>query len=336
MVDYSIFYKSELPVDADWGPENRWNLFISAYTAAERVRAVFEKAQADAKHWLVFPEYGFGAADVPADAFIANSRDEAEVIKAFWQNRGGDVADGTICVDTTGFIRPYLIFLMRWLAELGVKRFDALYTEPVIYSKREHTRFSDEAVVEVRQVAGFEGNHDPDTSNDYLLIGAGYDHQLIAQVAENKELSKKIQVFGLPSLRADMYQENVLRAYRAVEAVGRHTSDESSSFFAPANDPFITASVLQEIIDGIAGTKALTNLYLSPLATKPQVLGFALYYLTECRNKPVSLIFPYCDFYSPETSTGISRTRARRNGSCGSRARSCGERAERAGAASQP
>ena len=63
-------------------------------------------------------------------------------------------------------------------------------------------------------------------------------HQLIAQVAENKEFSKKVQIFGLPSLRAHMYQENVLRAYKAEEAVGRDTVDESSSYFAPANDPF--------------------------------------------------------------------------------------------------
>src|SRR5580658_4376694 len=43
--------------------------------------------------------------------------------------------------------------------------------------------------------------------------------------------------------------------------------------------------------------------YLSPLATKPQVLGFALYYLTECRNTAASLIFPFCQAYDQETST---------------------------------
>lgn len=145
-------------------------------------------------------------------------------MQAFWHSAVSDAAGKTVGIDITGFIRPYLIFLVRWLAEQGVRRFDALYSEPVIYSKREQTRFSDETVVEVRQIAGFEGTHNPDTSNDYLIIRAGYDHPLIAAVAENKELSRKIQIFGLPSLRADIYQENVLRAYRAEEAVGRHIS----------------------------------------------------------------------------------------------------------------
>lgn len=176
-----------------------------------------------------------------------------------------------------------------------------------MYSKREQTRFSDEAVVEVRQVAGFEGTHVPDTSNDYLIIGAGYDYALIAQVAENKELSKKIQIFGLPSLRADMYQENVLRAFLAEEAIGRNTADPANSYFAPANDPFATAQTLREIVARIGARRPITNLYLSPLATKPQVLGFAIYFLGDCRNTPTSVIFPFCEAYDQETSSGVSR-----------------------------
>jgi hypothetical protein len=307
MIDYTVLYKGELPVAGDWPNHTRWDLFISAYTAAERVRLVFEKACAGAKHWLVFPEYRLAAAAIPAGAFNFASRDEAEFVKAFWEARVGDVQGKTIGIDITGFIRPYLIFFLRWLAEMGVKRFEAIYSEPVIYSKREKTRFSGEAVQEVRQVAGYEGSHNPDTSNDYLIIGAGYEHPLIAQVAENKQLSKKIQLFGLPSLRADMYQENVLNAHRAEEAVGRHSGDEATSFFAPANDPFVTASVLREVVSRIDARSRITNLYLSPLATKPQVLGFALYYLTERRGTPTSVIFPFCESYNPETTAGVSR-----------------------------
>jgi hypothetical protein len=304
MIDYTVLYKDELPVEDAWPAEAQWDIFISAFTAAERVKRVFERARASSKHWLVFPEYNFGAADLPSKAFVANVREEAEYVKKFWNEAIGDVAGRTICIDITGFVRPYLVFLVKWLIEQGVCRFDALYTEPVIYSKREKTKFSNEAVAEVRQIAGFEGVHNPDTSNDFLVIGAGYDHQLIAQVAESKEASKKIQIFGLPSLRADMYQENVLRARIAEEAVGRQTSDE---FFAPANDPFVTASMLQEIVARIEARRSITNLYLSPLATKPQVLGFALYYLSERLNTATSIIFPFCDSYNPETTAGLSR-----------------------------
>lgn len=307
MIDYTVLYKGELPIAGDWPTEVRWDIFISAYTSADRVRLIYDKANATSKHWLVFPEYGFSVGDYPVGAFVSSTRDEAEYVRAFWAESIGDVTGKSIAIDLTGFIRPYLIFFVRWLVERGVRRFDAIYTEPVIYGNRDQTRFSDEAVVEVRQVAGFEGIHNPDTTNDYLVIGAGYDHQLIAQVAENKALSKKIQIFGLPSLRADMYQENVLRAYRAEEAVGRNTGDESSSYFAPANDPFVTASTLRDIVNRITALKPITNLYLSPLATKPQVLGFTLYYLTEWRNRSASLLFPFCETYNQETAVGISR-----------------------------
>jgi hypothetical protein len=307
MIDYTIFYKEELAVDEDWGARADWDIFISGYTAAERVQSTYQRVTAPDKHWLVFPEYGFAPDECPAQAFISDERDEADFVQTFWGSCVGEIGDRRIGIDITGFIRPYLMFLVKWLGENGVRRFDALYTEPVIYLKRELTRFSDEAVLEVRQVAGFEGTHNPETSNDYLIIGAGYDHELIAKVAENKAFSRKVQIFGLPSLRADMYQENVLRAYKAELAVGRHTSDQINSCFAPANDPFVTAETLRDIVGKLNARKPVTNLYLSPLATKPQVLGFALYYLTECRGGATSLIFPFCETYAQETSTGVAR-----------------------------
>jgi hypothetical protein len=51
----------------------------------------------------------------------------------------------------------------------------------------------------------------------------------------------------------------------------------------------------------------LTNLYLSPLATKAQVLGFALYYFSALDSKPASVIYPFSDRYERETTKGISR-----------------------------
>jgi hypothetical protein len=156
------------------------------------------------------------------------------------------------------------------------------------------------------QVGGFEGTHLPDTSNDVLVIGAGYDHVLISHVAEYKENARKVQLLGLPSLRADMYQENVLRAQRAGEQIG--SSDIGvNTFFAPANDPFVTAEVLQQVYSYAGRIKPVTNLYLCPVSTKVQVLGFGLYYLTEWVGRSASIIFPFCRTYTRETSKGVSR-----------------------------
>ena len=46
---------------------------------------------------------------------------------AFWDSFGEPIDRQSLCVDMTGFIRPYLIFLLRWFMQNGIQRFDALY-----------------------------------------------------------------------------------------------------------------------------------------------------------------------------------------------------------------
>jgi hypothetical protein len=133
----------------------------------------------------------------------------------------------------------------------------------------------------------------------------GYDDELVRRVAESKEDAKKIQMYGLPSLGADMYQESVLRSFKASEALGPWWDERC---FAPANDPFATANVLQERVRQEIAGQGLTNLYLAALGTKPQVLGFALYYATERRPTATSIIFPFTGGYEQETSKGVART----------------------------
>jgi hypothetical protein len=306
MIDYTIFYKETLAEESDW--KNGWDLFLSAYTLAERVRGVFDLAAAGTKRWLLFPEYGFDSTEQPDEAFFTRDyTSEARFISECFDSIGLDLSRLHICVDITGFIRPYLLFLVRWLQAQGVQRFDAIYSEPVIYAKRDKTEFSPLMIEEVRQVAGYEGVHSTDTSRDLLLIGAGYDDHLIAKVAESKDNARKIQLFGFPSLRADMFQENVVRAQGAEEAVGIRTAEATSSRFAPAYDPFVTASVVQATINSIRVHHGVTNMYLSPLATKPQVLGFAIYYVYECVGEAASILFPFSRAYSKKTTKGLTR-----------------------------
>ena len=105
-----------------------------------------------------------------------------------------------------------------------------------------------------------------------------------------------------------MYQENILRAHKAEDPVGSRTSSTmAQACYAPANDPFVTASILSDLIEKESQRKYITNLYLSPLGTKAQTLGFGLYFVWECREKPISIIFPFCKEYSRETTYGISK-----------------------------
>lgn len=308
MSDYTIYYKTNLPVETEWSDDEEWDLFISAFNSSERVKCVYEKVRALKKHWLIIPDYVYEPLEHPDGlVFAPPTSSEAGFILDYVKQACLDVAGKKLCIDITGFVKPYMMSFMKWLWDRGAHEVDVLYSEPVQYAKKEETKFSDEEVLVVRQVEGYEGMHVPDTRNDLLIVGAGYDHELIAHVAESKGSARKIQVFGLPSLHPDMYQENVLRAHRAAEAVGGEETLEQNRFFAPANDPFVTASVLQEIVARETKRERITNLYLCPLATKPQALGFILYYLTECQGRPVSMLYPICKTHFRQTSEGISR-----------------------------
>lgn len=309
MFDYSICYKKAWNAGSPW-PRLNWDIFLSAFNSSERVQVSFNRAQAAEKHWFISPEYGYGSGELPVGdrAVIVEGNTEAELVSSYFSQADLDLNRKSVCIDITGFMRPHLLVLLKYLAISGVRRFDALYSEPLRYVAEEKTRFSDEAVTEVRQIEGYEGNHVPDTSNDILVIGAGYDHVLVAHAAESKENARKIQLLGLPSLRADMYQQNVLRAQRASEQLSSSGTENSDTYFAPANDPFVTANALAEIVDQENRKARITNLYLCPLATKAQVLGFGIYYLHACKSLNASIIFPFCKTYSRETSVGISRS----------------------------
>ena len=195
--------------------------------------------------------------------------------------------------------------LVLMIFEMGVKKFDVLYSEPSQYLHQEQTEFSIPPVISVRPVLGFEGSHATVTDQDLLVLGCGYEHRLIAQVSEHKRGAKKLLLYSLPSLMPDMYQESYLSSSRALEAGGEVT--QSQQRFAPANNPFATASVLQAAVKDEAQRAQISNLYLSPLATKPQALAFALYYLTELRGTASSIILPFTSGYPRSTSTGVAK-----------------------------
>ena len=180
-----------------------------------------------------------------------------------------------------------------------------LYSEPGQYSKKESTDFHKGAITNVRQIRGYEGIHVSDDSNDVLIIGSGYDSQLISAVANAKDHAQKIQVLGFPSLRPDMYQENVLRCVRAENELG--ADPLTRPHFAPANDPFVTASKISQIVKKLDEIKPITNLYLAPLSTKSQTIGFLLYYISELVGTNASVLYPMHDQYERETSMGMTR-----------------------------
>ncbi|MEQ8908710.1 MAG: hypothetical protein RIC95_05930 [Vicingaceae bacterium] len=314
-MDYTIFYKKKYENHLDISDRD-YDLFISAYNKSERVNEVYKNISANEKHWIVLPEYNFTDVEFPAVddgelLFIyTNIGDEASVVREYFEENSEKIQGQNICIDMTGFLRPHLMFLVRYLGLMKVGKVDFLYSDPDSYKDREDTTFTSD-YIEVRQVIGCEGNHNPETSNDLMIIGAGYDAQRISDVAKNKASARKIQLLGFPSLRPDMYQENILNANKAEEEAGMGKedsfSDPSTTILAPANDPFVTAQLLSDFVKKENKKVEISNLYLCPLSTKAQTLGFSLFYISECIDKAVSMIFPFCHNYERQTSTGISK-----------------------------
>ncbi|OGU56384.1 MAG: hypothetical protein A2V66_06050 [Ignavibacteria bacterium RBG_13_36_8] len=311
-IDYTIFDKEYFSVQ-DLLSQEPFDIFISSYNNSDRVTTVFDKLNAKKKIWVVLPEYDFRDDEIPRgnNVFYNNTLVfENEYILQFFEEFKivNELKNGKACIDLTGFSRAHVVFFFRYLREIGIRKISAIYTDPLAYIKNERTAFSIGHIDKPRQISLCEGLHNSDTSNDYLIIGSGYDYKLISYVASSKEKAKKIQVFGFPSLKPHMYQENILQAIRAREAIGGHNFiHDRNTLFAPANDPFVTAQVLKEFIDRVNQREIITNLYLSPLSTKAQTLGFILYYIWECIDKPVSIILPVISKYSRETTKGISK-----------------------------
>jgi len=315
-MNYSFFYKEKYenvePINLS--TNLNYDLFISAYNESDRVNHVYDNVNAGLRHWLIFPEYQFKEIEIAGlqgeifNYSEMNDSDEDEIILKYIEENEELILNSNIAIDITGMLRSYIVFLVRLLKEKNIKKVDFIYSEPKSYKEKEETQFTLD-YINIREIKGCLGSHNPETFNDMLILGAGYDYHRITRVAKEKKEAKKVQVLGFPSLQADMFQQNILKSYKAEEdsSSGEFDLDSNDIILAPANDPFITAQLLSDFIKEVERKEELTNLYICPLATKAQTLGMALYYTIECLEKPASIIFPFCNKYSRETSTGISR-----------------------------
>lgn len=305
MIDYNLFYRDELPDKGDLGFS--CDIFISAFNLSQRVNDLFSRMDSKRKVWLNLPDYKIASDLLPSgvEVFADDHKDEADFFIKLWDKLEleTEMMDAHLCIDATGFIKPYLMTFIAFLVSKELKTIDVIFTEPQRYKKKHLTEFSVGGVKETKQVSVFGAvSNSMNDEDDILVIGVGYDDNLVRAVINKKPQAKIIKIFGFPSLRADMYQENIIRASRALEGLNFNSE---SNYLAPANDPFATAQTLHEIFDKYNSEK--TNWYLSPLATKAQMLGFVLFYLNECCNKNVTILYPYSCSHAKETSDGISR-----------------------------
>lgn len=305
MMDYSLFYRRPVKVDRIAEELPTFDIFISAYNSSFRVGQVFEDVRSDKKIWLIHPEYQYLPIDYPPENPKVCPAEHSEIAQVnSLLEEVGEIHNKKICIDSTGFMRHVLIFLTAKLSFMGVKEFTVLYSEPMFYTKQEDTSFSTATTGFPRPVRGMYGSK---SGPDHLILGVGYDHKLIGEVADNKEGAIIYPIFSFPSLSPDMYQQSAIRASNG----GGSALDSAwinNRQFAPANDPFTTASIISNIVKNIDQNVVEANIYLSPLSTKIQALGFSLYWLLQGRHRGgVTLLLPECITYSRETSSGLKR-----------------------------
>jgi hypothetical protein len=306
-IDFTYFYKRKYLNVAEI-EDTDYDIFISTFNQTDRVREIFKSIKAHEKYWIVLPDYegNLFVGDEPKISVPYEGYDRIlEFINTLNLNNGVK-----LCIDITGFLIPHILFMIRYLQKKkGIQHVDIMYTEPQKYTDEENTHFSD-YFHDVFQILGYGGVPNPNMDNDLLIISSGYDDSRITDVAGKKKHAKKIQLFGFPSLQADMFQENMLKAYKAESAVGiEGFRNLDLNLYAPANDPFVAAQTIQKFIEKEQKSQVFTNIYLAPISTKPHALGMALYCLWEYSegDKPLSVIYPVCDKYFGDTCIGISK-----------------------------
>lgn len=298
-MDFTIFYKQSFE-NGNVICREQYDLFISAFDGCERTESIFGRIDAKQKIWLIFPHY-HDLGLCPSTAYDPGLYKEDEYFNQLFQDHAISPAS-RICVDITGFIRPHLIFLLLLLDNRGLEKIDFIYSEPDRYEKAEDTRFS-EFIDSVRLVEGCSAvNGSSDTTKDLLIISAGYDDKLISKIAQDrKDIRKKYLIVGFPSLQPDFYQESVLKLEGLKEILGTDIQRR----FSPAFDPFMTAQLIKEIVES---NPDHSNIYLSPLSTKAQTLGMALYYIWNYRCQPLNIIFPFSNKYHARNCIGLKKT----------------------------
>jgi hypothetical protein len=322
MIDkYDLFYyESCNNVNELRDITNQYDLFISAYNKETMVTDVYNNIDATKKIWLLFPDYEeVNLAEIDGLYYLnedltVNMTDlEMEYINSFIYFINLESYNSRkICIDITGFVKPYMIYLLIILEDLGFTNIDILYSEPNSYENKEETEFSKKEIICTRSVNGFDGRP-KEGLNDLFIINVGYDSKLTIEMASfKKEVKKREILLGFPSLQPIMYQENILNLEKASDELSLSESN-FKPLLAPANNPFETAKVINDFIrEYIKTHDDVKIIYLAPLATKAQTLGMVLFYLFEKQdletNKiTVKFVYPFTKSYSSSAGEDLFR-----------------------------
>ena len=160
-----------------------YDVFISAFDGCVRTCATFDKIQAAEKKWIVFPQYEQKKEQLPESYLTSDKTLESEFIPEVFEHI--TLKDKTVCIDSTGFLIPHLVFLIQLLKRAGVGKYDIIYSEPASYNRGEETEFT-KCVNAPRPIEGYSASAKNVNGNDALIIFSGFNDALVTSVARNK------------------------------------------------------------------------------------------------------------------------------------------------------
>lgn len=315
---YHLFFYENYRNIAEFNSDddNKYDFFLSAYTNEDIVIETYKNIKAKEKFWILFPEYDIDKSIINDDYFEhiiidSNKRESEYILKLFTEKLDGR-QEQNICIDTTGFMKPYIIFLLFLLKKKGFKKIDLIYTEPQSYEKNEDTEFSEkETSINVRDIVAYGGYYQSSNSDDLYIVNVGYDSSLVNKVLTGVKAKEIKALIGFPSLQPIMYQENIINLEKSNAYLNLEPNDDL--LYAPANNPFITAHIVSEYIHNYKNDNPkINNIYLSPLATKAQTIGLTLFYIFESESYEeqdisIHIRYPFTNSYSSKAGKGYFR-----------------------------
>ena len=300
MMNYSYYFIEEIKDVSSL----QYDVFISVFDGCKRTKVVFDNVKATNKYWLVIPQYNQSNEEKPATFLYSSNTNESDYILEVIKSIGIDT-NKKVCIDSTGFIIPHLLFLIQHLKRKGINSFDILYSEPQQYEDAESTEFT-KRVNHTRPIDGYSTVARDVDGEDTLIVFVGFNDEMVTNVARDKSLAKHKYLFtGFPSLQADMYQQNLIQLNKSIETIGQK---HVHSCKAPAYDPFVAAQKLQVIIDKrLKKSNPINFIHIAPLSTKPMAIAAALVYFNN-PDSPIDIIYPLAEEYKSRHSIGIKRT----------------------------
>ena len=209
-----------------------------------------------------------------------------------------------IVLDMSVMVKPYIFILLKYL--ISIKKIDEIYiiyTEPKSYHKTKLKMFSTsnsyftKGTINTGEIPSYSGIKDLN-KRKALIILLGFEGERPLEVSNAIDPDITIPVNGFPAYRPEFKDGSIILN----DELLKEPDVFNNLRYAPANDPFETKNVLEEIFSKYSNEY---NISIAPLGTKPMALGSCFFAL---QHSMCRVIYPYPLQYNFKSSEGYGNT----------------------------